>query len=105
MLYLKKEEEKEHESKKRTEAWAEAEFVATKGEPPPSGIPGQITDGFTDIACKFMRLVGDELLEQPRGDVDDAGGVPQVPHVRDASRGGPQMPQMQEYCFAWCHPW
>lgn len=54
-----------------------------------------------------MRLVGAEpagrvplLLDEPGGHVDDAGGMPQVPDVCDASRGGSQVPKMQELCSA-----
>lgn len=56
------------------------------------------------IRAEPARRVILEVLHQPGGHIHDAGGVPKVPHVRDAIGGGPAMPQMQEHCSARCHP-
>lgn len=40
------------------------------------------------------------LSGQPRGETDDAHGVPPVPHVRDVIGGGSEVPQVQEHGFA-----
>ena len=89
------------EWKERTETWPEAELVATKA----GGVPDQITDRVSaELMCVFRAERDAAVLHQPGGHFDDAGGLPSVPHVRDAIGGGPQMPQMQEHCFARCHP-
>lgn len=98
ILLVFAEEDQDESENQRTQAGAETEPVAPAGQGR-SGIAEPGRHRVADVvAAELVRVVGGgrggEILEQPGGDVDDACGLPAVPHVRYAGGGGPQMPQM-----------
>lgn len=97
-----------HESQKwkRSKARFKAESFAAEGKPI-SRFTETIGNGVADIPTELLRVVGAQsgrqqpsILEQPGGDIHGSGGMSEMPHVRYAFGGRPQMPQVQEHCFA-----
>ena len=95
---------------KQPKAGIEVEPFAAEGKPA-SGVAKPLGHGVADIPTKLVRVIGAQpgrsspIPQQPRGDVHGACWVSALPHVRDALRGRPQMPQMQEHRFAWLSSW
>lgn len=115
MITGKKRKVEENEQKKQwkcPKAWVEAEPVAATATST-RVVAEPISDGVAHIAAELLRVVGAKpgrwrgapILEQPGSHLNGAGGLPSVPYVRDAVGEWPQMPQMQELCFAWFPPW
>lgn len=108
-LILKTEQKaNHHEPNKRAQARPQAQLVPAEAEPSPGRLPDPVPDR---VAYELLRLVRaepagrePEVLHEPRGYVYDARGVPQMPNVRHAIRGGPALPQMQELRPPRFHP-
>lgn len=110
----------EPEQRERSEAGAEAKRAASEAEsqrlqpPESSGGFSQIRvlvlvlvgrgNGVPVVDAEVVRVVGGGgdvgVLEQPGGDVGDAGGVSQLPPVRDGGGVGAPMPPVQGLRFA-----